>query len=106
MKKKNSLSRLIGPPIRPPNWFLDSSGLGSCDSLLKNEFAANLASRLNSKTLPVNRLVPDGVTIRTAVAPPAASAPDTEVVIENSETLSEVGRFGRKSSELVRMKLS
>ena len=76
------------------------------DALLKNEFAANFASRLNSNALPVRRLVPDGVTIRTEVAPPAVSAPETDVVIENSATLSDVGRFGRKSNELVRMKLS
>ncbi len=50
--------------------------------------------------------MPDGVAMRTVVAPPAVSAPDTAVVIENSDTLSEVGRFGRKSRELVRMKLS
>ena len=72
---------------------------------LKTE-AAYFASRLNSKTLPVNLLVPDGVTIRTVVAPPAVSAPATAVVIVNSATLSEVGRFGRKSRPLTRMKLS
>ncbi len=75
-------------------------------ALLKNEFAANFASRLNSNTLPENRFVPDGVIIRTVVAPPAVSAPETDVVIENSATLSDVGRLGRKSSEFVRMKLS
>ena len=54
----------------------------------------------------MNLFVPDGVTIRTVVAPPAVSAPDTAVVIENSATLSDVGRLGRKSSQLMRMKLS
>ena len=46
------------------------------------------------------------MTIRTDVAPPAVSAPEIDNVIVNSATLSDVGRFGRKSSELVRMKLS
>ena len=50
--------------------------------------------------------MPDGVIMRTELAPPAASAPETELVIENSAIVSDVGRLGRKSSELVRMKLS
>ena len=54
----------------------------------------------------MNLFVPDGVIIRTVVAPPAVSAPETAVVIVNSATLSDVGRFGRKSSPLTRMKLS
>ena len=39
-------------------------------------------------------------------APPAESAPCVLVVIVNSPIVSDVGRFGTKSSELVRMKLS
>ena len=54
----------------------------------------------------MNALVPDGVIMRTCDAPPALSTPCAVVTIENSPTLSEVGRFGTKSSELVRMKLS
>jgi hypothetical protein len=50
--------------------------------------------------------VPDGVTMRTWDAPPALSTPWAVVTIENSLTLSDVGRFGTKSTELVRMKLS
>ena len=73
---------------------------------MKKELADNPASRLNSNALPMNRFEPDGVTIRTEVAPPAVSAPETDDVIVNSATLSDVGRFGRKSSELTRMKLS
>ncbi len=106
MKKKNNLSRITGPPIRPPYWLRLSAGFSTFDALLKNEFAENLALRLVSKIAPRNVFVPDGVIMRTEVAPPAESAPDTDVVIENSATLSDVGRFGRKSSEFVRMKLS
>src|SRR5512141_3154781 len=97
---------MIGPPPLPPYWFWLSRGFGSFDLLLKNEFAANRLFRFCSNALPRYLLLPEGVTMRTAVAPPAASAPCTELVIVNSETLSEVGRFGRKSSEFVRMKLS
>ncbi len=76
------------------------------DLLLKNEFADRSELRFDSNTLPRNEFVPEGVTIRTEVAPPAESAPDTDVVMLISETLSDVGRFGRKSREFVRMKLS
>ncbi len=44
--------------------------------------------------------------MRTELAPPAESAPETDVVIENSAIESDVGRLGRKSSEFTRMKLS
>ena len=97
-------------PVTPPREISlaasKPNGTEGVAELLKNELAAYLASRLNSNALPVNRLLPEGVTIRTELAPPADSAPDTDVVIVNSATVSEVGRFGRKSSELIRMKLS
>ena len=60
-------------------------------------------SRLAHLALPRYRWVPDAGVMRTMHAQPAVSAPDTDVVIEISATLSDEGRFGRKSSELVRM---
>ena len=97
---------MIGPPTLPPNWFCFSSGFGTPDLLLKNEFAASALSRFCQNALPRSLLVPEGVTMRTELAPPAESAPCTDVVMLNSATLSEVGRFGRKSREFVLMKLS
>src|SRR5262245_65771430 len=96
---------MMAPPARPPNWLRFSSGFSTPANLLKYELEANFASRLNSNTLPRNWLVPEGVTMRTTLAPPAVSAPATDVVIENSAMLSDDGRFGRKSSAFVRMKL-
>src|SRR5215510_2763276 len=80
--------------------------MGRFDRLLKNVFVAKRELRLYSYALPLNSLVPDGVIMRTWDAPPALSAPWAVVTIENSPTLSAVGRFGTKSTELVRMKLS
>ena len=74
--------------------------------LLNHLVAPSAELRLNSKTLPWNSLVPDGVISLTCEEPPAASAPCVLVVIVNSPIVSEVGRLGTKSSPLVRMKLS
>ena len=81
-------------------------GLGSPSRMLKNEFVDRELLLLNPNRSPRNLLVPAGVIIRTVVAPPAASAPGTAVVIVNSLTVSEVGRLGLKLSAFVRMKLS
>src|SRR6185369_6713679 len=64
-KKKNVLSRKIGPPITPPKLFCLSAGFGKPSRLLNQSLASSASLRKYSKTEPVNRFVPGRVTSET-----------------------------------------
>src|SRR3989442_15897489 len=64
--KTNILSRTMGPPSEPPNWFRLNGGAPSGE--LKKFRAANLLLRRYSKAAPCHWLVPEVVT--TVICPP------------------------------------
>src|SRR5438094_2024873 len=62
----NILSRRIGPPSDPPNWFRLNGGAPSEEA--KNGRESNLLLRRYSKALPCHWFVPEVVT--TVICPP------------------------------------
>src|SRR5579859_8143955 len=62
VRKKNSLSLMMGPPRVPPNWLKRSSGFLMPAPFTKKLLASNLSLRRNSQRLPCQLFVPDLVT--------------------------------------------
>ena len=98
---------MMGPPSVPPIWFWFRNGSRHAGLVVEPGIGGEVVVAVaTSRRLPWNWLVPEGVTkaICDDAAEGAALAFDVDTV--TSATWSSSSMLGRKSSALVRMKLS